>query len=214
MKRVCTACSRRAGELINPDCPICDGNGYLQLHPAALTIYDPVTVSLAVDVALEAVARDIDAGSTLTDPQAELLAARMIDLETAGLIRRNPTPAAQHGPGNVRTLRRRQCAGQATLAEVATPTQLALDLDPAPHDDALIHAAPFNYAEDDRPMMRGLPVLSANGHPSSLARITDPVDQLTGTRTRHRDGTKHARQAQILVAAIPTTLRKKNRKTA
>jgi len=212
VKSVCPACAARTARLIDDQCPVCHGHGTITLHPAALSVYDPPTVSYAVTIACEAAARAIDTCMSLSDDQAAALAERIAELEQAGIIRATtPTPAA---PNNVRQIRR-QCTGQTRLAEVADPTTVAAQYStdpPALFDLTVATAAAYTYTESDRPMMRGLPVTSANGHPSSLARITDPVDQLAGTPDTVRQRTKQHRQAVTLLEAVPQTIRNKQRK--
>lgn len=213
VKRVCPACQHRTDGVIPDDCPICWGAGTLTLHPAALSLFDAQTVSRAAAIALEAIAEAIDAGHSLSDPQTELLAARVGELEAAGLV--YLSPAVVRVPDNVRSLTpRRQCPGQTTLADAAHPVQLALDFSPKPHTEPLASAAAYRYGEDERPMMRGLPVLSEAGHPSSLARICDPVDQLVGTRERVRADKARSREARVLLEAVPAAARRRARRTA
>ena len=212
VKSVCPACAVRTARLIDDQCPVCHGQGTITLHPAALSVYDPPTVSYAVTIACEAAARAIDTSMSLSDDQAAALAGRITELEQAGIIR-TTTPATV-APNNVRQIRR-QCTGQTRLSEAADPTTVAGQYSPDPpalFDLTVATAAAHVYAETDRPMMRGLPVTSANGHPSSLARTTDPVDQLAGTPETVRQRTKQHRQAVTLLEAVPQTIRNKQRK--
>ncbi|MGL3805860.1 hypothetical protein ACSYDW_07145 [Paeniglutamicibacter sp. R2-26] len=219
---VCPACARRTAEIITRDCPVCAGDGVLHLHPAAVGLYTVEVVAEAVRIALEAVARVIDDGTLLSAPQADLLADRVADLVTGRLIY-FPEPASAAAEPvlapvvPIRRPRRGKLApapDQPLLTEWLTPLELATVHGATPLDDTLIHAEPIAYGPEDRPLMRGLPVLSANGHPSSLARITDPVDQLVSTRTTVTSTKTRTRQATVLVTALPKAVKRRRRNAA
>lgn len=221
---VCPACARRNAEIITQDCAVCAGDGILHLHPAAVDLYTVEVVAEAVRIALEAAARVIDDGTLLSAPQADLLADKVADLVTGRLIYfpevqapaqvvTSPAPLAPVVPIRRGSRKYAPAPDQPLLTEWLTPVELAADHGATPLDAALIAAAPIEYGPEDRPLMRGLPVVSANGHPSSLARICDPVDQLASTRSVVASTKTRARQATILVTALPKAV-KRRRKAA
>ena len=79
-----------------------------------------------------------------------------------------------------------------------------------PIDWQLADAAAYAYAPTDRPLARGMPVLSADGHPSHLARLCDPADPETPTsadvdaRDRARRGGRVLAEAARVHAAERT----------
>lgn len=200
MIRICPACQHRHAQLVDPDCPVCDGSGVIRLGSGALSIYDPATVATAAAIALEASARAADQSLTLTDDRVRPVRESVNMLIAAGVL---AGPPRAPRPPRVRP-RRRNTNGR--YAPETTPTALArqcvqatiLDI------DAILIAAPhFLYEETDRPNARGLPLLAASGHPSHLARITDPetpgADTYLTVRKRHREEI----DARVLVAAAP-----------
>ncbi len=53
VRRSCPACSRRWNMVAAPDCPICQGDGYLTLGTPGLRKYPAEALSRAVEIALE-----------------------------------------------------------------------------------------------------------------------------------------------------------------
>jgi hypothetical protein len=168
-------------------------------------LHEPATVSIAVEIAVEAAARLIDTTMTLSDDRTAPLAATMTLLTDAGII--------DH-PGTRRTsLRPRHL----TLVRDTVPAlDLATEYVPTvtPRDHTLTAAPAYVYAEHERPNARGLPVLSANGYPSHTARITDPMTpgNDTAETTRHR--ASQTRNATVLIEAAPKVISIKSRKAA
>lgn len=200
--RVCPACSKRHAQLISPSCPICQGSGVVTLGPAALAIHEPATVSLAVGIAIEANARHIDLGSTLSDDRVAPLRSLMSLLVDSGII---TTPTTRRGAA--RRLR--------TVKPSEDPAEVAAhytDADVEPLDEILATAAPYVYAETERPNVRGLPCLSAAGHPSHLARLADPMAVGTNTMTVARERGAQARAGSILFDAAPAAVAIRRRK--
>ena len=221
MRRVCPACSRRTAELVAPDCSICEGHGVIILHPAALSVYDPAVVSEAVALSLEAVARGIDSSFSLSDDRrgklrdcvGELLAAQIIarhsDEAVPGQVAtyQSPAPAIAVRP---RTSRRAAVCGQIMFGE--TPQMVAEIVIKEPvkqYDTTVLNALPHVYSTGERPLMRGLPVLSAAGHPSHLARIEDPQDAYTATSKELQQRKTRTRQARALAAAAAIVAQEK-----
>lgn len=222
MKRVCPACSRRTAELVDPDCVICLGDGFLTLHPAALSIYEPAVVSEAVAVALEGMARAVESGTTLSDDRRVALGDRARQLAQARIIQvpgmapasPRPVPGDAPAPGKAPRRKRRHniAAGQLSLSESpALLVEALTGAPPAPYDAPVLNAPAHTYDATDRPLMRGLPVLSAAGHPSHLARIEDPQDSYASTSQEAADRARRKRQATIVVATIPLVIAERNR---
>jgi hypothetical protein len=81
-------------------------------------------------------------------------------------------------------------------------------------DQALAHADAYVYAEHERPNARGLPVLSANGHPSHTARIADPMTPGNDTAQTFRDRRTQRFYAEAIVEAAPKVVSLKARQQA
>lgn len=217
MKRVCPACSRRTAELVDPDCTVCRGEGFLILHPAALTMYEPSVVAEAVGMALESVARNIEAVTTLSDNRRAKLAISVTDLVTARIIQEpgtdhvpTPAPAPLPTPGR-RRRRKHESANQLSFCAPDILAESATQTPTAPYDAAVLAAPKHRYGADDRPLMRGLPLLSADGHPSHLARIEDPQDAYASTSEDAAARSRRTRQATVVVAAVPHAVAERNR---
>lgn len=50
---ICPVCGSAPCGLVDPYCPICGGHGTVLLHPAALSVYEPAVVAIAVRLALQ-----------------------------------------------------------------------------------------------------------------------------------------------------------------
>jgi hypothetical protein len=83
-----------------------------------------------------------------------------------------------------------------------------------PRDAVLAAADPYVYAEHERPNARGLPVLSANGHPSHTARITDPMTPGNDTADTYRQRRAQRFYAEAIVEAAPKVVSLKARQDA
>ncbi|AYD81495.1 hypothetical protein HYP71_gp001 [Arthrobacter phage KBurrousTX] len=216
MRRVCPACSRRTAELIDPECTVCHGEGFLILHPAALTMCEPTVVSEAVGLALESSARLIESTTTLSDNRRAKLAASVSDLVTAriihapGTIPTDTPPPPPPTPGR-RRRRKHESANQLSFATAEILAEGATKQDTKPYDGPVLEAPKHRYDKDDRPLMRGLPLLSADGHPSHLARIEDPQDAYASTSDDFDARSRRTRQATVLVAAVPHVIAERNR---
>lgn len=203
--RTCPACQTRHAGLVDPDCVVCSGAGVLQLGAAALSIYEPEVVAQAVAIALEAVARDADNRLTYGDDRIGPIRDTVRDLQAAGLLGGPPPPPPQNKPRK----RPRKRSGDGRYVLETEPSKLAAECVQVTIDDLdarLITADPYRYREDDRPNARGLPLLSANGHPSHLARITDPEEPGNSTMATVRARRRETLNARTLLAAIPETL--------
>ncbi|ASX98672.1 hypothetical protein SEA_COLUCCI_1 [Arthrobacter phage Colucci] len=217
MRRVCPACSRRTAELVDPDCTVCRGEGFLILHPAALTMYEPSVISEAVGLALESSARQIETLTTLSDNRRVKLAVSVTDLVTARIIQEpgsapveDPAPVAP-APAGRRRRRKHESANQLSFASPEILAEGVTKTNTEPYDAAVLAAQPHRYGKDDRPYMRGLPLLSADGHPSHLARIEDPQDAYASNSDDYQTRSRRTRQATILVAAVPHAVAERNR---
>lgn len=196
-KRLCPACAIRRGQLIAPDCPICHGQGLLTLGPAALSICAPEIVAVAVTLAVESAARETDQKSTLSDDRVLPLSKVVELLERAGLLasKRSPTHSFHATPGSPETM-----------------AYSVTGIEPIKLDQILSEAPAFRYRETDRPNARGLPVLSAEGFPSHLARIVDPAPAGAETRDAVRARNTREVKARVLLAAAPEALEIKNKR--
>lgn len=111
-----------------------------------------------------------------------------------------------------------------TMDDSELPSAATLPKDPGPDDIAAFHgrdlpvafdhvvalAQPYSYLSGARPNSRGTPVLSASGHPSSLARVVDPADELGDTSVVIRTRRTRAFQALALVNAAEENHRRKS----
>lgn len=191
MNMMCPACKLREDGLINPDCPICDGNGTLPLGDAATNYYEPATVAKAITLSLEARAREIDNTTTLEDDRTTGLTEHTTLLHKAGLIGNRHTkkglPKGKRGP--------------VELAEAAAQTPIT------GLDQTLISATHYRYGPRDRPLERGLPPYSQDGHPSQLARLTNPYDLFTDNVDHHNAREARDYHARELAEAAPEAAR-------
>lgn len=206
--RCCPACSRKHAQLVSPNCPVCQGYGTVTLGAAALSMHEPATVGIAVEIAVEAAARTIDTQLTLSDDRVDPLRLVMETLTDAGII---GLPTA----GRSKALSPRRHL-HAVPDNAVSSVELAAEYMPTvePRDAVLAAAPAYIYQEHERPNARGLPVLSANGHPSHTARITDPMTPGNDTAATYRDRKAQARSAGILVEASPKVISLKARAEA
>lgn len=196
--RLCPACVHRRARLVDPACPVCQGAGVLQLGHAEHITTAPETAH-AVAITLEAVARRVEHDYPHPGPDRDaaahdVLAAAVAELRRVGVLASSTPPAAP-------------AAGTAMdMAQAATLVPVR------PIDWQLADAAAYAYAPTDRPLARGMPVLSADGHPSHLARLCDPADPETPTsadvdaRDRARRGGRVLAEAARVNAAERTDL--------
>lgn len=203
--RCCPACSKRHAQLISSKCPVCDGYGTVTLGTAALSLHEPATVAVAVEIAVEAAARHIDTTLTLSDDQLTPIAAAMTLLTDAGIIDHPGTRKTSHRARHLVAVPDLDEALQVAAEYVPTVT---------PRDAALTLAPAYEYAGHERPNARGLPVLSANGHPSSTARIADPMTPGNDTAETARQRGAQRRHATVLLEAAPKVVSIKARKAA
>jgi hypothetical protein len=183
--------------LIDPDCVVCAGQGLLTLGPAALSVATPTVVAVAVTLALESTARETDRKTSLSDNRTAPL-HRVVELLTkAGLIT---------GPGGQARGLHAESHSAGTMARSVT------GIAPIELDQILSEAPAFRYTETDRPNARGLPVLSAGGFPSHLARILDPAQAGADTRKVVRARNNTELKAKILLAAAPEAVEIKSKR--
>lgn len=189
MRRTCPLCTVRPAAVISPDCPVCDGHGYLTLGSRGLREYDAETVSTAVHLALEQTARVIDrrADARGIDPRPALTKT-LGQLARGGLITppKATAPAPDVQPGKT-------TGSPAALVHRATGHR------PDHTDQLMIRAYPYRYRFTDRPGNRGLPLLSENFYPGSLPRVGNPQHFDTTTLTQLTDRHKRRYHARSLV---------------
>lgn len=214
MRRLCPSCVNRRSHLVAPECAVCEGIGCLLLGEGALALYTPEVVSQAVLLGLEAKARVADMALTLSDDRAAAVRDGIKMLTTAGLLAPISTaPTLVKTAPLTKRRRKRDAIGQFALEH--DPAELAarsVQIELFPLDQVLAGADCFEYREDERPNARGLPVLSANGHPSHLARVTDPMEPGQNTLVDALWRKSEDRSAQALAQAAPEAVRIKERK--
>ena len=209
---MCPACTLRRNQLVNPGCPVCDGHGVLLLGDGALALYTPDVVAEAVLLSFEAVARNADRLMTLSDKRSLPLRDAKNMLKKAGVIGTVERALPPAPPAYKRT-RKRDTAGRYT----AEPTELAetwVQTELFSMDTTLAHAPKYEYQQHERPNARGLPVLSSDGHPSHLARVTDPQEPGRDTLRHTQQQTADHTHAKALAAAAPVAAAKATRKIA
>ena len=198
-RRVCPACQRRYAGLIAPDCPICQGLGVLTLGAAALHHYEPPAVARSVELYLEAKARQSRTELPLGQHR-QALEASVDELRVAGVLASTADatghPARNPVPPDASSARVAELdAYRATKALGASPDPAVLNALNAPE-------LPLEYARprDGRP-----PQASANGHPSAIATIADPIDPLgPNTGELDLDRAAHTHRARVIAASVPT----------
>lgn len=170
--RMCPACARRWGMLIDDACPICSGLGVLQLGRGATGKYGPEAVSVAVEYALEGQARRAlasnpqdtgNARAALTDGVAQLRARGMISRNAEGgpLNRRVPTTVPKI---------------RSTAARITPGYQ--------DQDGQACETRTLEWPPNDRPMAAGgIPGFSLGFFTCNLARAADPLDPLNPKHT-------------------------------
>jgi hypothetical protein len=197
-RRTCPACARRYAGLITPDCAVCWGVGVIGLGPAALHRSEPAVVARSIELYLEAASRTVAADLPLGDERRDALAAAADELRVAGVI----ADSLAHGEAaHHRADAPEGAARRVTDSEAARMAHLA-GARLTPSDAANLDAEAIEYGLDDRPLAKALPVVSASGSQSFLARAADPADPLGDTRQQvyARDATE--RRAVVLSAAV------------
>lgn len=189
-RRVCPLCTVREAGVIDPDCLICTGHGYVELGERALGYFDPSIVSTAVHLALETCAREIHETTQRAQDPGPAIRATLDRMVKAGIVRPKrsaPKPAGPTGkhPGP---------AAHIVLRTIGT--------EPTHTDQLMIRAHPYPYDMTDRPGARGHPLFSNNWHPSSLACVLDPVPFDTTTLTQTLTRRKRGHHARVLAASI------------
>lgn len=216
MRKICPACHTRTDHIIHPDCVVCEGNGYIVLGEGAVSLYTPEAVSQAVELGLEAVARTADMTLTLSDDRAACIRSAIEKMQVAGLL------CAEESPYINKVWWSKPPAKQprdehgkfASFIDAGELAEQAVQESLIPMDFVLATAAPYEYQEGERPNARGLPVLSANGHPSHLARVADPQEPGRDTTEWVRERKLNERRAIILEEAAIKAAQKKLRKAA
>ncbi|MBM9467247.1 hypothetical protein [Nakamurella leprariae] len=189
--------------MIAEDCPICQGQGRLELGRPALAqaarTGGPEAVALAVDYALEVQARKDLAPQHPDWLRARTNLARVVAaLRARGLLAPTPSPIdpssvlpAQHPRPPIEQVR-------------ATAKHLTPGYQRGDHE-RLYAPAPCQYGPDERPTEHGgIPGFSAAGFIAHLTRVCDPVDPVdphTSTRHRAQSRDRQGRFAKVLVSA-------------
>lgn len=189
-RMLCPACRHRPEHVILASCPLCEGDGSVVLGPPALVLYSPEVVAGAVVIITESLLRQ--RSTRLGRVPARHLETVRAYLETTGLVAvgQFDDPPRRHVPGNA------DRDQSVRLAEESGATVRPWDTNVTADDVPL-----FDYDEDDRPLAYGLPLLSAEGHPSHTARTVDPADALGSTRQTVRARRSRKRDAAVLARA-------------
>lgn len=218
MRKICPACITRLNHVVHPECIVCNGNGYMALGEGAISLYRPEVVSKAVELCLEAVARVSDLTGTLSDNRARGVTSAIEKLQEVGLVAREESPYINTAWWVKKKRKSQQPrTDDGKFAPLVDAGELAEQIiqDPlVPLDMVLPAAKPYEYSREERPNARGLPILSANGYPSHLARVADPQEAGRSTaewvQARHQD----EREAGILAEAAERAAQRKRRRQA
>ena len=198
MRRTCPVCTLREAGVVSDDCPVCNGHGVVELGDRALKFFTPGAVSTSVHLALEVQARILHDTTTRAQDPRPALNKTLAQLAKAGIIH-PPKPPAPAKPG-------------ATGRHPGPPAEIvrrATGAAPTRGDELMIRAHPYVYQPGDRPGVRGTPLFSSNGHPSSLACVLDPVPFETTTQEQALARTKRMHDARVLAGASTTTPRRR-----
>ncbi|GAA1807183.1 hypothetical protein [Nesterenkonia flava] len=148
----------------------------------------------AILLALEAKARVVDLDGTLSDHRAQAIFDALDQLRAVGILEDTaPMPAALTTPAHDDPA---PWLAAETVQEVITGL-----------DRILATAARYEPQPGERPRQRGLPVLSKHGHPSSLARVTDPASPFGDTAADLERRRRDHRAAEQLVTVVRRTWR-------
>lgn len=181
-----------------------------------MSLYTPEVVSKAVNLGLEAAARIADMTGTLSDDRAKHVKSAIDKMRAAGLLSTQDTTVVplewwqKPKPG-----RKREKNGR--YAPLRDPSELAQQViqEPlVPLDSVLSEAAPYEYQPHERPNARGLPVLSENGYPDHLARITDPQETGRETRLWLLEQARNERRAEVLHQAAEQAVKIREKRAA
>lgn len=194
MIRLCPLCTLRPAAVVDPACLVCGGHGTLHMG-TALREYTPETIATGIHLALEGESRKLDRrpDARSVDP-APAIAKVLTQLTRAGLLTppKAPPPAPTPAPGKL-------------TGPPASLVHRAIGYRPDETDQRMIRAHPYIPAPTER--WHGPPLLSRGFHPSSLARVGDPVpfDQDTLTLLRERQERRYHARAIIfyLTGAAP-----------
>lgn len=190
-RQLCPACIHRENGVIETTCIVCDGVGIIYLGDPALTIYPTEVVAEAVAITLEAAARLGDTETSLTDDRLKPVRAALLELRDAGILDAETTTLTRAMASKAGA----EHPAKALAAEVLQEPILTIDT-------VLPTADCHEYDLGDRPGARGLPVVSRNGHPSSLARLTDPADPMADTAATVRQRRRKRREGHDLAEAV------------
>lgn len=216
MRKLCPACITRLDRVVHPDCIVCNGNGYMALGEGAVAFYRPEVVAKAVELSLEAVARVADLTGTLSDDRTQAVISVIEKLHEAGLVAEEESPyvnKAWWGQKQQSKQPRNQDGKYASYQEASELAEQAVQAPLIPLDRVMVDAAPYEYAREERPNARGLPVLSANGYPSHLARVADPQEPGRSTAEWVQGRRADQREAMILVQASERAVQRKRRRS-
>lgn len=158
--------------------------------------YSPDVLCETILLALEGKARAADLDGSLSDNRLQSIYDTLDQLRATGILDDTaPMPAALLQP-------RRDSTDPAPLLAAAVVQDTITGL-----DRVLASANRYEPGPGERPRQAGLPVLSASGHPSSLARLTDPANPLGNTAAQRGARRRRTRAAQGAVHTVRRTWR-------
>lgn len=206
-RRTCPACARRYAGLVAHDCPVCQGLGVLTLGAAALHHYGTAATARAVDLFLEHAAQEATRQLALAS-RREALEAAADDLRVAGVLaspvdNRHVTPARTPAPQDAQAARVTELDALRLTRELGRPAGVPVL--------SALAAAPIPL-EEARPRDGRPPQASAQGLPSRLATIADPIDPLgpdTGELDIARRRSEHT--AAVVARAVPQAAHSRRR---
>lgn len=201
MVRLCPACFYRTEQVVDPDCVICQGQGVMRLGEAAVSTYSIETVSGAVGLALEASARGGASSRYLSEDRLSGIRDTLIMLQDAGILSNEDGLSESLAPAVVAS--RTKSATPASVASYAVQEPIE------EIDEELRHAEHHVYDEHARPLAEGLPTVSKSGHPSCLARLTDPANPLGDTQKDRIRRYGREYRKKVLVGAAKSAARQR-----
>lgn len=205
-RRTCPACARRYAGLVDPDCPVCQGLGVLNLGAAALHNFDPAPVARAVELYIETRAQRVRQELPLGQHR-DALEAAVDELRLAGVLSSTADasgrPAHARQPVDSASARVAELDAYRAARTLGTPvsTRVTRSLD-----------APLIPLEAARPRDGRPPQASATGHRSATATIADPIDPIGPDSGELELALRTAtHSARVIAAAVPLAALKRSR---
>lgn len=192
----CPACSKRFATLVDPACRLCAGLGTLTLGAAALHHHGPWATALAVQLFIEAAAREAASQLPYADRPHSLDQA-VTDLQAAGALARPTdrpaTPTGTPRPATLDAQHRTHAVAHKAVQDWGAHPQ-AED-----HQKLSAEGHPADLARARRTAPHLIPQLSATGNPSYTAQAADqiPLDSHSPARTAREHETARRAAARL-----------------